>query len=133
MESTNYKVIISTESQYPLSLLVNINIRDEQVCSMETSGTALTPKHSSPHCVAEWGVSRFNGQAISFTNLKCCHGHWSLFACPLHPPHPYSAKQGMLTSFGDQRIVALVPQTTIITSSRMSGFKENHMFAITPI
>ena len=29
------------------------NTRDERVCSMETSGTVLTPKHSSPHCVAE--------------------------------------------------------------------------------
>ena len=23
--------------------------------------TMLTPVHSSPHCVAEWGVSGFNG------------------------------------------------------------------------
>ena len=31
-------------------LLLKTNICDEWVCSMETSGTALTPKHSSPLC-----------------------------------------------------------------------------------
>ena len=68
------------------------NICDEQDCSMETSGTALTPEHSSPHCVAEWGVSRFNGQANGFENLNCCRGPQSLFVCPVHPPHPHSAR-----------------------------------------
>ena len=34
------------------------HVRDERVCSTETSGTALTPEHSSPHCVAEWGSER---------------------------------------------------------------------------
>ena len=37
-------------------------IRDERVWSTETSGTALTPEHSSAHCVAEWGESGLNGQ-----------------------------------------------------------------------
>ena len=44
-------------------LKLKTNIRNERVCSMDTRGTALTPEHSSPHCVAEWEVSGFNGQA----------------------------------------------------------------------
>ena len=53
----------------------------------------LTPEHSYPHCVAEWGVSG-NGQVNRLENLNYRRGPQSLFACPLHPPHPYSAKQG---------------------------------------
>ena len=73
------------------------NIRDERVCSMETSGTALTPEHSSRHCRAERGVRGFNGQAnglwtvtvdyclISiFLHRDQCRGPRSLLACPLH-------------------------------------------------
>ena len=63
------------------------NIRDERVCSTETSFTALTPELSSPHCVARWGVG-------GFENLNCRCGPRSPFACPLHPPHPHSAKHG---------------------------------------
>ena len=98
------------------------NICDEQVCSRETSGTTLTPEHSSPHCVAEWGMRRFSGQVNGFENLNCRRGPRSLFACPLHPPHPNWAKQGKGTALGDQRIVALVslPQTMIITNVRLS-------------
>ena len=90
-------------------------IRVERVCSMESSATALTPEHSSPHCMAKWGVSGFNGQANGFNNLNCRRGPRSLFACPLHPPHPHSVKQGKGTAFGDQRTVGLVSvaQTTI--------------------
>ena len=84
------------------------NICDERVCSTETSDTALTPEHSSPHCVAEWGVSGFNGQANGFEKWNCGCGPWSMFACPLHPPHPHSVKQGKGTVFGDQRAVELV-------------------------
>ena len=43
------------------SFPLKTNICDERVCSKETSGTALTHKHSSHHCVAEWGMSGFNG------------------------------------------------------------------------
>ena len=71
--------------------------------------------------MAEWGVSRFNGQANGFEDLNCCCGPRSLFACPLYPPHPYSAKQGKLTPFGDQRIVALVSYHRL-RSSRVSAF-----------
>ena len=52
--------------------LLKTNICDEWVCSMETSGTALTLEHSSPHCVAEWlwssQMSGFNedGNILSF-------------------------------------------------------------------
>ena len=44
-------------------------------------GTALTPEHSSPHCVAEWGVSGFNGLANRFENLNCRCGPRSLVHC----------------------------------------------------
>ena len=56
------------------------HICDERVCSTETSATALTPKHSSPHWVAKWGVSGFNGQVNRFENLNCRFGPQSLFA-----------------------------------------------------
>ena len=82
----------------------------------------LTPEHSSPHCMAKWGLSGFNGgQANRFENLNCSHGPWSLFACLMHSPHPHSAKHGKGTAFGDQRIVALVSvlQTMIITHFRL--------------
>ena len=104
-----------------LDIPLKTNISDERVYSTETSGTALTHEHSSPHCVAEWGVNGFNGQGNGFENLNCRHVPWSLFACPLHLPHPHSVEQGRGTAFGDQRIVALVsvPQTTIITNVRL--------------
>ena len=88
---------------------------------METSGTVLTPELSSPHWVAEWGVSGFNGQVNGFENLNCRRGPRSLFVCLLHPPHPHCAKQGKGTAFGNQHSVALVsmPQTTIITNNRL--------------
>ena len=97
------------------------NIRVERVCSAETSGTVLTPKHSSPHCVAEWGVSGFHGQANGFEILNCRRGPRSPFACPLHPPHLLSAKHGKGTAFGNYRIVALLSilQTTITTNVRL--------------
>ena len=57
-------IILHSQIQYNTTL--NTNIRDERVCNTETSGTPLTPEHSSPHCVAEWGVSGFNGQANGF-------------------------------------------------------------------
>ena len=44
-----------------------------------TSGTVLTPKHSSPHCEAEWGMSRVNGQANGFENLNCHRGPVELY------------------------------------------------------
>ena len=44
-------------------LTLKTGICDVQVCSTEPNTTALTPKHSSPHSVAEWGVSGSNGQA----------------------------------------------------------------------
>ena len=95
--------------------LLQTNICDERVCSMETSGTALIPEHSYPHRVAKWGATN------RFENLKYCRGPKFLFACPLHPPHPHSIKQGKGTAFGDQRIVTLVfePQTTIIINVRL--------------
>ena len=40
----------------------------------------LTPKHSSLHCVAKWGVSGFNGRANGFKNLNCHRGPWSPFS-----------------------------------------------------
>ena len=91
------------------------NICDERVCSKETSGTALIPEHSYPHCAAKWGATN------RFENFKYCRGPKFLFACPLHPPHPHSIKQGTGTAFGDQRIVTLVfgPQTTIIINVRL--------------
>ena len=82
---------------------------------------ALTPEHSSPHCVAQWRVSAFNGQANGFENMNCGHGPRSLFMCPFYPPHLCSAKQGKGTAFRDQHIAALVfvSQTTIITNVRL--------------
>ena len=104
--STNWSStsVLNHHLQYDLKT----NVRDEQVCSMKTSSTTLTPKHSSPHCVAEWGVSGFNGRANGFENLNCRRGPRTLFTCPLHPPYPHSAKRGKGTVFRDQRIVALV-------------------------
>ena len=69
----------------PVFLGLKTNIRDERVCSTKTSGNTLTPKHSSPLCVTEWGVSGVTGQANWFENLNCRSGHLSLFACPLRP------------------------------------------------
>ena len=54
--------------------VLKTNIREEWVCSTETSITALTPVHFSPQCVAEWRVSGFNGQANGFELLKCRRG-----------------------------------------------------------
>ena len=53
--------------------MLKTSSRNERVCS------ALTPEHSSPHCVAEWGVGGFNGQANGFENLNCHRGPQSLF------------------------------------------------------
>ena len=44
--------------------------RSESVANTETSGTALTPEHSSPNCVTKWGVSGFNGQANKIENFE---------------------------------------------------------------
>ena len=41
-------------------MILQTDIRDERVYSTETSGIALTPEHSSPYCVAEWGVSEMD-------------------------------------------------------------------------
>ena len=68
------------------------------------------------------GVTGFNGQANGFENLNCRRGPQSLFACPLHSSHPHSGTQGKGTTFGDQRITALV-SCRRLRSSRTSGFK----------
>ena len=85
---------------------------------METSGNALTPEHSSPHCVAEWGV--FNWQANGLENLNCRRGTLVPVRVSLASTSSTFREQGKGTAFGDQRIVALVsmPQTTIITNVR---------------
>ena len=56
------KLLLLVERQF----MLKANICDERVCSTETNATALTPEHSSPHCMAGWGVSGFNGQANGF-------------------------------------------------------------------
>ena len=80
----------------------------EFVFSTETSGTAMTPEHFSPHCVAEWQGSGLNGQAIGFENLNYRRG--PRFRSRVRCSHPILilVKQGKGTAFGDQRIVALV-------------------------
>ena len=94
--------------------MLKTNVCDERVCSTETSGTTLTPENSSPHCVAECGVSGFNGHGNRFENLNCFRGPRSLFACPLLPSHLHLTKRDN----GDQRIGELVSvlQTTIFTN-----------------
>ena len=48
---------------------------------------ALTPEHSSPHCVAEWGSERIQrGKRTDLKILTVAMDLRSLFACPFHPP-----------------------------------------------
>ena len=97
------------------------NICDEWVCSMETSGTMLTPEDSSPHCVAKWGVSGFNEEA---NDLKILLSPW--IPVPVHmsvaPTSSAFGKTWQGNSVQGQRIVALVsmPQTTIVVNVRLN-------------
>ena len=109
--------VLNHHLQYDLKT----NVCDEQVCSMKTSSTALTPKHSSPHCVAEWGVSGFNGRANRFENLNCRRG----------PPDPVHVSIAPIPSaFGEtgQRdgvqgsAYCSVSLRRRLRSSRRSGF-----------
>ena len=93
----------------------------ESVVVRRLAAPRFTHEHSSSHCVAEWGVSRFKGQANGFENLNCRRGSLVSVRMSVAPTHLHSAKQGKGTAFGDQRIVALVsvPQTMKITNVRL--------------
>ena len=110
--------LIKEEHHYLFYL--KVNICDERVCSMETSGTALTPKHSSPNCVAEWGVSGFNGQANRFEHLNFRCGPRSLFACPLHPWWPIPS------AFGETGQINSVWGSAICSASLRAADYDRH-------
>ena len=70
------KLYNTCEVWYSIKLKTNIQV--ERVCSTDTtcSITALTPEHSTPHCVAKlWPVSGSTGEQ---TDLKI----WTLAADP---------------------------------------------------
>ena len=88
--------------------------------------TALTPEHSSPHCVAELGVSGFNGQVSGCENLNRRRRPRSLLT--VAPTQSAFGKTGQGNSIQvspwcstSYRGVALVsvPRTTIITNVRL--------------
>ena len=115
VESVSDRRILATTNTRPEQL--KTNIRDEQVCSTETSGT---PEHSSPHCVAKWGVSGFKWQANRFENLSCRRGPRSLFAYPLHPPHPHFGETGQVNGVWGSAFFSTSLRAA--RSSQMSGF-----------
>ena len=87
------------------------NIWDERVCSSETNHS-IESRQSSPHCMAERGLSGFNLQANkSRTDLKIWTAPVDPNPCSLvHCTHSIRIrrKQGEGMALGDQRIVTLV-------------------------